>query len=242
MSINAKDCEAYGYRKKIFLREVSVWDVVNNVGRTYHIYSPDPRLSERAKEISAFATPYGLYQYKVMPFGMKNAPATFQRLINRLIADIDGCEAYIDDVIIYSNTWETHLEIMRKFLQRLREASLTINLIGCGHVTYLGHIVGQGKVKPISAEIEAISAFPQPSTKKQVMRFLGMAGYYRKFCPNFSTVTQPLTELLRKNVKFIWTERCQSAFNRLKALLQSAPVLYLGYLWLLRGLCEMEEY
>jgi hypothetical protein len=96
---------------------------------------------------------------------------------------------------------------------------------GCGHVTYLAHIVGQGKVKPIIAKIEAISAFPQPSTKKQVMRFLGMAGYYRKFCPNFSTVTQPLTELLRKNVKFIWTERCQSAFNRLKALLQSAPVL-----------------
>ncbi|CAB4001500.1 Hypothetical predicted protein [Paramuricea clavata] len=136
-------------------------------------------LSERAKEISAFATPYGLYQYKVMPFGMKNAPATFQRLINRLITDIDGCKAYIDDVIIYSNTWETHLEIMRKFFQRLREASLMINLVksefGCGHVTYLGHIVGQGKVKPISAKIEAISAFPQPSTKKQVMHFLGMA-------------------------------------------------------------------
>ncbi|CAB3995666.1 Hypothetical predicted protein [Paramuricea clavata] len=167
-------------------------------------------LSERAKEISAFATPYGLYQYKVMPFGMKNAPATFQHLINRLIADIDGCEAYIDDVIIYSNTWETHLEIIE---------------FGCGHVTYLGHIVGQGKVKPISAKIEAICAFPQPSTKKQVMCFLGMAGYYRKFCPNFSTVTQPLTELLRKNIKFIWTEHCQSSFNRLKALLQSSPVL-----------------
>ena len=107
-------------------------------------------MSERAKEITAFATPYGLYQYKVMPFGMKNAPATFQRLINRLIADIDGCEAYIDDVIIYSNTWETHLEIMRKFFQRLREASLTINLVksefGCGHVTNLGHIVGQAGV------------------------------------------------------------------------------------------------
>ena len=81
------------------------------------------------------------------------------------------------------------------------------------------------KVKPISAKIEAISAFPQPSTKKQVMRFLGMAGYYRKFFQNFSTVTQPLTELLRKSVKFLWTERCQSAFNRLKALLQSAHVL-----------------
>ena len=186
-------------------------------------------LSERAKEISAFATPHGLYQYKVMPFGMKNSPATFQRLINRLIADIDGCEAYIDDVIIYSDTWETHLTIMRKLFRRLSEANLTINLVksefGCGYVTYLGHVVGQGKVKPVDAKIRAISAFPQPSTKKQVMRSLGMAGYYRKFCPNFSSVTEPLTELLRNNVKFVWTDRCQSAFERLKALLQSAPVL-----------------
>ena len=186
-------------------------------------------LSERAKEISAFATPKGLYQYKVMPFGMKNAPATFQRLINRIIVDIDGCEAYIDDVIIFSDTWETHLQIMRKFFQRLREANLTINLLksefGCGHVTYLGHVVGQGRVKPINAKIEAISAFPQPSTRKQVMRFLGMAGYYRKFCANFSSVSEPLTALLRKNVKFVWTERCHLAFERLKALLQSAPVL-----------------
>ena len=162
-----------------------------------------------------------------MPFGMKNSPATFQRLINRLIADIDGCKAYIDDVIIYSNDWETHIEIMRKFFQRLSEANLTINLVksefGCGHVTYLGHIVGQGKVKPM--KVEAICAFPQPSTKKQVMRFLGVAGYYRKFCPNSSTVTEPLTALLQKSVKFEWTARCQSAFERLKVLFQSSPVL-----------------
>ena len=95
---------------------------------------------------------------------------------------------------------------MRKFFQRLSEANLTINLVksefGCGHVTYLGHIVRQGKVKPMTAKIEAICAFPQPSTKKQVMRFLGMAGYYRKFCPNFSTVTEPLAALLQKSVKF----------------------------------------
>ena len=92
-----------------------------------------------------------------MPFGMKNAPATFQRLINRLIADIDGCEAYLDDVIIYNDTWENHLGTMQKLFDCLREASLTINLgkseFGCGHVTYLGHIVGQGKVKPIDAKI-----------------------------------------------------------------------------------------
>ena len=186
-------------------------------------------LSERAKEISAFVTPRGLYQYKVMPFGMRNSPATFQRLINRIISQIDGCEGYIDDVIIYSDTWEEHLEILRKFFKRLSEAKLTINLVksefGCGHVTYLGHIVGQGQVKSVNAKVEAIADFPQPTTKKHVMRLLGMAGYYRKFFPNFSSITEPLTQLLRKDSKFVWTEQCQSAFEKLKAMLQNAPVL-----------------
>ena len=84
-------------------------------------------LTERAKEISAFATPDGLYQYKVLPFGMKNSPATFQSLINKVIAGLHGCEAYID-VIIYSDTWEEHLQIIRKFFERLTKAKLTINL------------------------------------------------------------------------------------------------------------------
>ncbi|CAB4029730.1 Hypothetical predicted protein [Paramuricea clavata] len=186
-------------------------------------------LTERAKEVSAFVTPKGLYQYKVMPFGMRNSPATFQRLINNVIAEVEGCEGYIDDVIIYSDTWEEHLKIMRKFFTRLSDAKLTINLLksefGCGHVTYLGHIVGQGQVKPVEAKVEAISMFPQPASKKHVMRFLGMAGYYRKFCPNFSAITEPLTRLLQKNAKFHWTEQCQFAFEQLKAMLQRAPVL-----------------
>ena len=173
-------------------------------------------LTDRAKEVSAFVTPKGLYQYKVMPFGMRNSPVTFQRLINSVIAEIDGCEGYIDDVIIYSDTWEEHLKIMRNFFKRLSDAKLTINLLksefGCGHVTYLEHVVGQGQVKPVEAMVEAISMFPQLASKKHVIRFLGMAGYYRKFCPNFSAVTEPLTRLLQKDTKFHWTEQCQSAF------------------------------
>ena len=85
-------------------------------------------LTEQAKEISAFVSPDGLYQYKVMPFGMKNSPATFQPLINKVIAGLHGCEAYTDDVIIYSNTWEAHLQIIRTFFARLTKAKLTINL------------------------------------------------------------------------------------------------------------------
>lgn len=186
-------------------------------------------LTDRAKEISAFVTPEGLYQYKVMPFGMKNSPATFQRLINKVIANLEDCEAYIDDVIIYSETWEKHLETIREFFRKLSEAKLTINLskteFGQAQVTYLGHVVGRGQVQPVNAKVEAIIKFPRPENKKQLMRFLGMAGYYRRFCSNFATVTEPLTKLLSKKEKFNWSDQCEKAFEELKAMLQSAPVL-----------------
>ena len=186
-------------------------------------------LTERAKEISAFVTSDGLFQYNVMPFGMKNSPATFQRLVNTVISGLDGCDAYIDDVIIHNNTFEDHLQSIRSLFDRLSDANLTINLSKSAFchavVTFLGHEVGRGKVMPIEAKIKAISEFPIPDGKKQLMRFLGMAGYYRKFCSNFSTITEPLTNLLRKRNKFIWSERCQKSFDKLKAVLISVPVL-----------------
>ena len=186
-------------------------------------------LTNRAKEISAFVTPDGLFQYKVMPFGMKNSPPTFQRLINQLIAGIEGIGAYIDDVIVYSDSWDDHLRIIRTFFERLTEYTLTVNLVksefGHGTLTFLGHVVGQGQVKPVEAKIQSISDFPVPTNKKQLMRFLGMAGYYRKFCDNFSTITAPLTNLLKKKSKFAWSEDCQGAFDRLKFVLRSSPVL-----------------
>ena len=186
-------------------------------------------LTDRAKEISAFVTADGLYQYKVTPFGMKNSPATFQRLMNLLISDMDGIDAYIDDVIIYSDSWEQHLMTIRKFYERLTEANLTVNLDKSefchGTVTFLGHVVGQGQDKPVLAKIQAISDFPVPACRKQLMRLLGMAGYYRKSCSNFSDISGPLTNLLSKKVKFIWDENCERAFCKIKAILQTAPVL-----------------
>ena len=211
-------------------------DCIDKVGKAKYVTKFDllkgfwqVPLTDRAKEISAFVTPYGLYQYKVMPFGMKNSPASFQRLINKVIADLEGCEAYIDDVIIYSDTWEEHLRIIYEFFNRLSRAKLTINLSKSefcqAQVTYLGHVVGQGQVKPLTTKVEAIANFPQPESKRQLMRFLGMAGYYRRFCPNFAAVAEPLTQLLNKRAKFIWSEKCDKAFAKLKAMLQSAPVL-----------------
>ena len=186
-------------------------------------------LTQRAREISAFVTPSGLYQYKVMPFGMKNAPATFQRMVNKLVRDIDGCEGYIDDVVIFSDNWSDHIRQIERFFQIMREAKLTINLMksefGKATVKYLGHIVGQGQVRPLDAKIQTIVKFPIPTSRKELARFLGMAGYYRNFCLNFSDIAAPLTNLLSKKVKFVWTDDCQMAFDKVKLLLQKSPVL-----------------
>ena len=186
-------------------------------------------LTQRAREISAFVTPSGLYQYKVMPFGMKNAPATFQRMVNKLVRDIDGCEGYIDDVVIFSDNWSDHIRQIERFFQIMREAKLTINLMksefGKATVKYLGHIVGQGQVRPLDAKIQTIAKFPIPTSRKELARFLGMAGYYRNFCLNFSDIAAPLTNLLSKKVKFVWTDDCQLAFDKVQLLLQKSPVL-----------------
>jgi hypothetical protein len=110
-------------------------DCIDKIGRAKYVTKFDllkgfyqVPLTDRAKEISAFLTADGLYQYKVTPFRMKNSPATFQRLMNLLISDIDGIDAYIDDVIIYSDSWQQHLMTIRKFYKRLTEANLTVNL------------------------------------------------------------------------------------------------------------------
>ena len=186
-------------------------DCIDKVGNSKYVTKFDllkglwqVPLTDKAKEVSAFATPNGLYQYKVMPFGMKNSPATFQRLVN-VICRLDGCDAYIDDVIIYSDSWSDHLQRIRKFFDRLSKAKLTVNLAKTefchATVTFLGHLVGQGQVKPLEAKVSAISEFP--------VRFLGMAGYYRKFCKNFSGIAEPLTNLLKKSTKFKWNDKCQ---------------------------------
>ena len=115
-------------------------------------------LKQQAREISAFVTPSGLYQYKVMPFGMKNAPATFQRMVNKLVQDIEGCKGYIDDVVMYNDNWSDHISQIKHFFQIMQEAKLTMNLMksefGKATVKYLGHIVGQGQVRPLDAKFK----------------------------------------------------------------------------------------
>lgn len=169
-------------------------------------------LSPRASEISAFATSDSFLQYSVMAFGMRNAPATFQRLVNIVLGDVPNCTAYIDDVVVNSTEWSAHMSSLRTVFQRLADASLTLNLAKCefgkATVIYLGKQVGRGKVQPLGAKIEAIVSFPVPTTRRELRRFLGMAGYYRGFCRNFSSVAAPLTDLLSPSVPFVWSEKC----------------------------------
>jgi hypothetical protein len=142
---------------------------------------------------------------------------------------LEGCDVYIDDVVIYSDTWEEHIRRCAALFERLHKANLSVHLGKCefgkGTVVYLGHEVGQGVVRPVHAKIEKILEFPAPHDKKGIMRFLGMVGYYRKFCANLSEVAVPLTNLLKKGCKFEWTGDCQKAFDRLKAVLSTSPVL-----------------
>ena len=211
-------------------------DCVDNLGTAKFVSKLDllkgywqVPLTERASQISAFVTPDYFLQYTVMAFGMCNAPATFQRLVNSVLAGLSNCNAYLDDLIVYTTAWEEHIQILEQVFARLAGASLTINLAKCefgkATVTYLGRQVGQGQVRPIEAKVVAISEFPVPSTRRALRRFLGMAGYYRSFCRNFSTVVRPLTDMLSPKVDFVWSPECQNAFESVKSLLCHSPVL-----------------
>ncbi|KAL2103192.1 hypothetical protein ACEWY4_000060 [Coilia grayii] len=186
-------------------------------------------LADRAKEISAFVTPDHFLQYTCMAFRLRNAPATFQRLINGVLEGVANCEAYLDDLILHSTTWPEHLALLSTVFQRLSAANLSINLAKCefgqATVVYLGKVVGGGQVRPVQSKVEAILNYPVPSTRRELRRLLGMVGYYRSFCKNFAAIAAPLTDLLSSKVSFAWTQRSQVAFESVKALITTAPVL-----------------
>lgn len=181
---------------------------------------------------SSFVTPMGQYAFTVMPFGMVNGPASFVRLMDKVL---QGCkeyaDAFIDDIGIYSDVWEDHLNHLRSVLLALRKANLAARPSKCSFgfksLEFLGHIVGNGKIKPTPDKIEAIQQFPVPSTKKQIRSFVGCVGFYRKFISNFSEYTAPLTDLTRKGLpnKVKWLDKHQKCFEALKAEISKEPVL-----------------
>ena len=167
-----------------------------------------------------------------MPFGLHRASATFQRMMDKVLQGAaDHAVAFIDDVAVYSETWEDHLQHSADTLDRFREAGLTAKpgkcKLGMCHTTYLGHQVGGGLVKPEMTKVEAVREYPRPENKTQVRAFLGLTGYYRKFIPNFSEVAAPLTDLTRKGSgRLLWNRECESAFKALKEVMCTLPVLW----------------
>ena len=189
-------------------------------------------VEERSRAKTAFTTLRGLFQFRVMPFGLHGAPATFQRLMDGLIRGQESfAAAYLDDLIIFSSSLEEHLAHVRTVLERIQNAGLTVKMKKCqfamAQCSYLGHLVGSGVVKPEESKLGAIQEFPTPTTKKHVRTFLGLTGYYRRFIPGYAALAVPLTDLTRKNAatNVDWTRECDVAFRSLKAALCSEPVL-----------------
>jgi len=180
---------------------------------------------------TAFRTRFGHYEFVVVPFGLTNAPGVFMSLMNSVFRKyLDKfVQVFLDDILIYSRTHEEHEEHLRLVLQCLRENKLYAKMSKCSFfqskIHYLGHIISSEGIAVDPAKIEAISEWPAPSNVHEVRSFMGMAGYYRRFVEGFSKIANPITSLIKKGVRFIWTKECDQAFTDLKKLLTSAPVL-----------------
>ena len=181
---------------------------------------------------TAFITPQGLYQFHMMPFGLYGAPATFQRMMDHVIRGMNKfASAYLDDLIVFSSSWEDHLEHLQAVLKRLQSLGLRAKLSKCQlamtECKYLGHVVGNGVVKPERGKLQAIAQFPLLTTKKQVRSFLGLTGYYKRFIPHYATIATPLTNLTRKSVSehVSLDDEGSKAFSKLKEIMLSSAVL-----------------
>jgi hypothetical protein len=180
---------------------------------------------------TAFKMRFGHYEFIVLLFGLTNAPGVFMSLMNGVFHEyLDKfIQVFIDDILIYSHTMEEHEEHLRLVLQCLREHKLYGKLSKCSFyqskIHYLGHVISGEGIAMDPAKVEAIMEWPAPMNVTEVHSFMGLAGYYRRFVEGFSKIANPITELQKKNKKFVWTEKCTEAFRRLKELLTTTPIL-----------------
>ena len=188
-------------------------------------------LAEESRPLTAFSTSHGRYHYRRMPFGLKSSPVTFVRLMDLVLGDLmnKGVFVYIDDLILCSNTVEEHIKLLKEVLTRLRKAGLKLKLSKCKFmqkkIDYLGHTLSEEGIQVNDLKVKAIRDYPVPCDKKAVKSFLGLSGFYRNYIKNYATTASPLTNLLKEDTPFVWTEEQQSAFEELKDKLSSPPVL-----------------
>lgn len=194
----------------------------------YHQVVLDPK----CRDFTAFRTGKGLFRYKTMPFGLLNSGATLCRLMNRVLKfDLQPrVFVYLDDIIVTSNSFEEHLQLLEIVAHRLRDANLTISIeksMFCKKsVKYLGYILSEHGLSVDSAKIEPILSYPAPKSVREIRRVLGLAGFYQRFIANYSEIAAPISDLLKKNKgKFKWTEEADKALLKLKSALTSPPIL-----------------
>jgi len=183
------------------------------------------------REKTAFVTPDGLWEFIRLPFGVSGGPATFQRAIEIILSGLTyhTCLCYFDDIIIPSDSIQQQCERLSIVLSRFQKHNLRVKAskccFGASRVPFLGHVVPEKGVHTDPKKIEAVSNLPPPTNLDQVRSFLGLAGYYRRFIPNFSHIPSPLVNLTKKGSKFSWTDKQEQSFSLLKKLLCTAPVL-----------------
>ncbi|XP_052692422.1 uncharacterized protein LOC128170699 isoform X2 [Crassostrea angulata] len=192
------------------------------------------KLTDDSKPKTAFRTGKGLFQFRVMPFGLVTAPATFSRLMRKVLHGMENVDNFIDDILVYTKSLDHHFVVLDELFQRLRTAGLTAKPGKCSlaysNIDCLGHVVGNEELKPDFDKVEAICNAPIPVTKKQLRSFLGLVGFYRKFVPNFAQIASPLTDLTKKGLptKLKWEDAHNLAFQTLKASLTKCPILKLS--------------
>jgi hypothetical protein len=188
-------------------------------------------MDEQSRHVLAFSTPLGLFEPLVMPFGMKNAPAIFQREMQRVLKDrlMKGVVVFVDDILIYTKTVDEHADMVEWVLTRLRDEGYVAHPDKCEcfqrEVSFLGHVVNADGIGVQQYKVQAVRDWPQPKDKKEVRGFLGLTGYYRRFIKDYGKVALPLTALLHEEVKFRWGPAEQQALDALKDRLTHAPVM-----------------
>jgi hypothetical protein len=180
---------------------------------------------------TAFRTRYGHYEYLVMPFGLANAPATFQNMMNEILRDLidQGVVVYIDDILIYSETEEEYKRLVNDVLKRLHDNGLALAPEKCewhvSKVEFLGYVISAEGVSMAQDKVEDILNWETPKTVKDIQSFMGFANFYRRFIRNFSMLTKYLTDLTKKGKRWEWTQRANNCFEELKLRFTSAPIL-----------------
>ena len=193
--------------------------------RSYHHIA----LGKSSRAKTAFVTPFGKYKFLMVPFGLSQAPAYFQLLMNKVLKGLKFAMTYLDDIIIFSQNELQHLEHLEIVFSRLREAGLKMKHSKCeffkSEIHYLGYLISPEGISPLPNKLDSIKHMPVLNSAKEIKQFLGLTGYYRKFVPRFADISRPLTTLMKKDSKFEWTPACQKSFELLKETLCGEPVL-----------------